>query len=149
MIVKPISFNTAIILLLSLFPIPQKGKEGVVKMKQQKITYGPWFDDLNKLTNEELMRMYNVISTGSYEFAKDAWYYPMGGDQRCPIMIAKGYKLPITSNEMIDFQDIALDLEKKFREFVDAWDYGKITTGDIENAILELFEARSIKIIQG
>jgi hypothetical protein len=92
--------------------------------------------------------MYNVISTGSYEFAKNAWYFPIGGDQRCPIMIAKGYKLPITSNEMIDFQDIALGLEKQFKEFVDAWDYGKITTRDIENAILELFEVRSIKIIQ-
>jgi hypothetical protein len=131
-----------------LFPVRQKGKEGVTKMRQQRITYGPWFEDLNKLTNEELMRMYNVISTGSYEFARNAWYYPMGVDQRCPIMIAKGYKLPITSNEMIDFQDIALGLEKQFKEFVDAWDYGKITTRDIENAILELFEVRSIKIIQ-
>jgi hypothetical protein len=49
---------------------------------------------------------------------------------------------------MIDFQDIALSLEKQFKEFVDAWDYGKITVRDIEYAILELFELRSIKIIQ-
>jgi hypothetical protein len=48
----------------------------------------------------------------------------------------------------LDFQDTALGLEKQFKEFVDAWDYGKITTRDIENAILELFEVRSIKIIQ-
>lgn len=94
------------------------------------------------------MRMYNVTSTGSYEFAKNAWYYPIGDDQRCPIMIARGYKLPVTSNEMIDFQNIAVELEKEFKEFVDAWDYGKITKQDIENAILELFELRSIKIIE-
>jgi hypothetical protein len=131
-----------------LFPARKMEKDVVAKNRQPGIPYGPWFDDLNKLTNEELMRMYNVISTGSYEFAKNAWYFPIGGDQRCPIMIAKGYKLPITSNEMIDFQDIALGLEKQFKEFVDAWDYGKITTRDIENAILELFEVRSIKIIQ-
>ena len=120
----------------------------MMRKRQQSIPYGPWFNDLNKLTTEELMRMYNVISTGSYEFAKNAWYFPIGGDQRCPIMIAKGYKLPITSNEMINFQDIASGLEKEFKEFVDAWDYGKITTRDIENAILELFEVRSIRIIQ-
>lgn len=131
-----------------MFPVRKKEKDVVVKNGEHRVPYDPWFDDLNKLTNEELMRMYNVISTGSYEFAKNAWYFPIGGDQRCPIMIAKGYKLPITSNEMIDFQDIALGLEKQFKEFVDAWDYGKITTRDIENAILELFEIRSIKIIQ-
>jgi hypothetical protein len=131
-----------------LFLVRNKEKGVLAEHSQSRTPFGPWFDDLNKLTNEELMRMYNVISTGSYEFAKNAWYFPIGGDQRCPIMIAKGYKLPITSNEMIDFQDIALGLEKQFKEFVDAWDYGKITTRDIENAILELFEVRSIKIIQ-
>jgi hypothetical protein len=108
----------------------------------------PWCDDLNKLSNEELMRMYNVISTGSYEFAKNAWYFPIGEDKRCPIMIAKGYKLPVTSDEMIDFQYTAIELEKEFRQFVDAWDFGMITKQDIENAILELFELRSIKIIE-
>lgn len=131
-----------------MFPVRKKDRDVETKNGKHGVLYGPWFDDLNKLTNEELMRMYNVISTGSYEFAKNAWYFPIGGDQRCPIMIAKGYKLPITSNEMMDFQDIALGLEKQFKEFVDAWDYGKITTKDIENAILELFEMRSIKIIQ-
>jgi hypothetical protein len=131
-----------------LFPVRKKDRDVETKNGKHGVLYGSWFDDLNKLTNEELMRMYNVISTGSYEFAKNAWYFPIGGDQRCPIMIAKGYKLPITSNEMIDFQDIALGLEKQFKEFVDAWDYGKITTKDIESAILELFEMRSIKIIQ-
>ena len=120
----------------------------VLKNGHRRVPYGPWFDDLNKLTNEELMRMYNVIITGSYEFAKNAWYFPIGGDQRCPIMIAKGYKLPTTSNEMIDFQNTAVILEKQFKEFVDAWDYGKITTRDIEKAILELFEIRSIEITQ-
>jgi hypothetical protein len=131
-----------------LFPVRKKEKDIVAKNGQHRVPYGPWFDDLNKLTNGELMRMYNVIITGSYEFAKNAWYFPIGGDQRCPIMIAKGYKLPTTSNEMIDFQDTAVILEKQFKEFVDAWDYGKITTRDIEKAILELFEIRSIKIIQ-
>jgi hypothetical protein len=131
-----------------LFPVRKKEKDSLTRNRQQSVPYGPWFNDLSKLTNEELMRMYNVIATGSYEFAKNAWYFPIGGDQRCPIMIAKGYKLPITSNEMIDFQDIALSLEKQFKEFVDAWDYGKITIRDIEYAILELFEVRSIKIIQ-
>ena len=131
-----------------MFLVRNKEKGVLAEDGQPSTPFGPWFDDLNKLTNEELMRMYNVISTGSYEFARNAWYFPIGGDKRCPIMIAKGYKLPITSNEMIDFQDIALGLEKQFKEFVDAWDYGKITTRDIENAILELFEVRSIKIIQ-
>ncbi|HET6640090.1 MAG TPA: hypothetical protein VFG77_00620 [Nitrososphaeraceae archaeon] len=131
-----------------MFPVRKKEKDSLTRNRQQSVPYGPWFNDLSKLTNEELMRMYNVIATGSYEFAKNAWYFPIGGDQRCPIMIAKGYKLPITSNEMIDFQDIALSLEKQFKEFVDAWDYGKITIRDIESAILELFEVRSIKIIQ-
>jgi hypothetical protein len=131
-----------------LFLVRNKEKGVLAEDSQSRTPLGPWFDDLNKLTNEELMRMYNVISTGSYEFARNAWYFPIGGDKRCPIMIAKGYKLPITSNEMIDFQDTALGLEKQFKEFVDAWDYGKITTRDIEKAILELFEVRSIKIIQ-
>ena len=131
-----------------MFPVRKKEKDSLTRNRQQSVPYGPWFNDLSKLTNEELIRMYNVIATGSYEFAKSAWYFPIGGDQRCPIMIAKGYKLPITSNEMIDFQDIALSLEKQFKEFVDAWDYGKITIRDIEYAILELFEVRSIKIIQ-
>jgi hypothetical protein len=131
-----------------LFLVRKKEEKEVTGYKQQGVHYGPWFDDLSKLTNEELMRMYNVILTGSYEFAKNAWYYPIGGDQRCPIMIAKGYKLPTTSSEMLDFQDTALDLERQFKDFVDAWDYGKITTKDIEDAILNLFEARSIKIVQ-
>lgn len=132
-----------------MFLAGKKVKRAVIDGdRQRKISLEPWFDDLNKLTNEELMRIYNVISTGSYEFAKNAWYFPIGGDQRCPIMIAKGYKLPVTSNEMMDFQNIAIDLEKQFKEFVDAWDYGKISKQDIENAILQLFELRSIKIIQ-
>lgn len=131
-----------------MFLVRNKEKGVLAEDSQSRTPFGPWFDDLNKLTNEELMRMYNVISAGSYEFARNAWYFPIGSDKRCPIMIAKGYKLPITSNEMIDFQDTALGLEKQFKEFVDAWDYGKITTRDIENAILELFEVRSIKIIQ-
>ena len=53
-----------------------------------------WFIDLQKLSNDELMRMYNIITIDRYEFAKNAWYIPLEGDKRCPIMIAKGYKIP-------------------------------------------------------
>ncbi|MGH9978743.1 MAG: hypothetical protein ACRD8Z_23360, partial [Nitrososphaeraceae archaeon] len=64
-----------------MFPVRKKEKDAVRRKGQQSVPYGPWFNDLNKLTTEELMRMYNVISTGSYEFAKNAWYFPIGGDQ--------------------------------------------------------------------
>jgi hypothetical protein len=56
----------------------------------------PWYIDLQKLTNEELMRMYTMISDGQYRFAKNAWYIPIEKDHRCPIMVAKGYRSPDT-----------------------------------------------------
>ncbi len=107
-----------------------------------------WFIDLHKLSDEELMRMYNTLSTGLYEFAKDAWYIPLEGDKRCPIMIAKGYKAPDNPQKMVEFQETAKILEEEYRRFIDAWDFGQITQSDLEKAVLDILEARSIAIIE-
>ena len=107
-----------------------------------------WLDDLQKLSNEELMRMYNILSRGHYEFAKDAWYIPLEGDKRCPIMIAKGFKPPDSPQKMVEFQETAKMLEQEYRRFIDAWDFGQITQLDLEKAILDILEARSIAIIE-
>jgi len=107
-----------------------------------------WLNDLQKLSNEELMRMYNTLSTGHYEFAKDAWYIPLEGDKRCPIMIAKGFKPPDSPQKMVEFQETAKILELEYRRFIDAWDFGQITQHDLEKAILDILEARSIAIIE-
>jgi hypothetical protein len=107
-----------------------------------------WLNDLQKLSNEELMRMYNTLSTGRYEFAKDAWYIPLEGDKRCPIMIAKGFKPPDSPQKMVEFQETAKMLEQEYRRFIDAWDFGQITQHDLEKAILDILEARSIAIIE-
>jgi hypothetical protein len=108
----------------------------------------PWYADMQKLTNEELMCMYTMISDGRYRFAKNAWYIPIGGDQRCPIMVAKGYRSPDTLDRMVEFQDTAKLLESEFRNFIDAWDFGYITEKDIEKAILKILEARNIEITE-
>ena len=108
----------------------------------------PWFLDLQKLNNEELMRMYTMISDRRYRFVKNAWYIPIGGDQRCPIMVAKGFRSPDTLNRMAEFQDTAKMLEGEFRNFIDAWDFGYITERDIENAILNILESRNIAITE-
>ncbi len=108
----------------------------------------PWFIDLQKLNNEELMRMYTMISDRRYTFAKNAWYVPIGGDQRCPIMVAKGYRSPDTLDRMVEFQDTAKTLEGEFRNFIDAWDFGYITERDIEKAILKTLESRNIEIAE-
>ena len=107
-----------------------------------------WFLDLQKLSNEELMRMYNLITTNRYEFAKNAWYIPLAGDKRCPIMVAKGYEAPQSPEKMIEFEDTAKILEKDYQRFIDAWDFGYITKDIIEKAILAILEIRSIAIIQ-
>ena len=107
-----------------------------------------WLNDLQKLSNEELMRMYNTLTTGHYEFAKDAWYIPLEGDKRCPIMIAKGFKSPDSPQKMVEFQETAKMLEQEYRRFIDAWDFGLITQHDLEKAILDILEARSIAIIE-
>ena len=107
-----------------------------------------WYNDLSKLSNDELMRMYTMIKDGRYEFAKNAWYIPIGGDQRCPIMVAKGYRSPDTLTKMAEFQDTAKVLEGEYRNFIDAWDFGYISTKDIENAVLKILEERNIEIAE-
>lgn len=106
----------------------------------------PWYLDMQKLANEELMRMYTLISDGRYRFAKNAWYIPLGLDQRCPIMVAKGFRSPDTLDQMAEFEDTAKSLEGEYRHFIDAWDFGYITQKDIENAILKILEERNIAI---
>jgi len=119
------------------------GEKIMFKMENER-----WLIDLQKLSNDELMRMYNTLSTGHYEFAKDAWYIPLEGDKRCPIMIAKGYKAPDSPEKMVEFQEIAKILEQEYRRFIDAWDFGQITKHDLEKAVLDILEARSIAIIE-
>jgi hypothetical protein len=108
----------------------------------------PWYADLQKLTSEELMRMYTILADGRYRFAKNAWYIPIGRDQRCPIMVAKGYRSPDTLDGMVEFQDTAKLLETEFQSFIDAWDFGYITEREIERAILKILEARNIAITE-
>jgi hypothetical protein len=108
----------------------------------------PWYADLQKLTSEELMRMYTILADGRYRFAKNAWYIPIGSDQRCPIMVAKGYRSPDTLDRMVEFQDTAKLLETEFQSFIDAWDFGYITEREIERAILKILEARNIAITE-
>jgi hypothetical protein len=108
----------------------------------------PWFLDLQKLSNDELMRMYNLITTNRYEFAKNAWYIPLAGDKRCPIMVAKGYEAPKSPEKMVEFEDTAKILEKDYQRFIDAWDFGYITKNVIERAILAILELRSIAIVE-
>ena len=107
----------------------------------------PWFIDLLRLSNDELMRIYCTITNDS-DFAKNAWYIPLGDDKRCPIMIAKGHRTPVTLKEMAEFEDVARTLEEQYRRFIDAWDYEYITKTDIKNAILTLFQLRSIQIVE-
>jgi hypothetical protein len=104
--------------------------------------------DLQKLANEELMRMYTMFADGRYRFAKNAWYIPLGTDQRCPIMVAKGFRSPDTLDRMAEFQDTAKKLEAEYRNFIDAWDFGYITRRDIEIAILKILESRNIEIAE-
>jgi hypothetical protein len=121
-------------------------------MNEEKTTFKlekeRWLIDLQKLSNDELMRMYNILSTRRYEFAKDAWYIPLEGDKRCPIMIAKGYRTPDSPEKMVEFQETAKILEQEYRRFIDAWDFGQITRDDLEVAVLDILEARSIAIIE-
>jgi hypothetical protein len=130
------------------------GNSGVKGGKDGDIDYMPfienesWLIDLQKLSNDELMRMYNTITTGRYEFAKNAWYIPLSGDKRCPIMVAKGYEAPDTPQKMSEFEDTAKILEQEYRRFIDAWDFGYITKEIIEKAILTILELRSIIIIE-
>jgi len=108
----------------------------------------PWYLDLQKLANGELMRMYTLISDGRYKFAKNAWYIPIGGDQRCPIMVAKGFRAPDTLDRMVEFEDTGKSLEGEYRNFNDAGDFGYITEKDIEKGILRILESRNIAITE-
>jgi hypothetical protein len=105
-----------------------------------------WYADLQKLSNEELIRMYTMIADSRYRFARNAWYIPLGFDQRCPIMVAKGFRSPDTLDRMAEFQDTAKILESDYRHFIDAWDFGYISEKDIEKAILKILESRNIEI---
>ncbi len=127
-----------------------KGESTLPTRKIAKHKVESWFKDLEKLTNGELMRMYTTIRSGGYEFAKDAWYIPQpfAKDQRCPVMVAKGYSTPDTPQKMIRFQDTAKILEQEFRGFIDAWDFGLITKENISDAILHILELRTIAIIE-
>jgi hypothetical protein len=129
-----------------LFGSNNGGKEG--GRPASSFVNEPWYMDLQKLTNEELMRMYTMISDGHYRFAKNAWYIPIEKDHRCPIMVAKGYRSPDTLDRMAEFQDTAKMLESDFLNFIDAWDFGYITEQDIEKAILKILESRNIAITE-
>ena len=107
----------------------------------------PWFTDMLLLSNDELIRIYSTISN-DYDFAKNAWYIPLGDDKRCPIMIAKGHKTPYSLEEMAEFQDVARTLEEQYRRFIDAWDFGYISITDIKEAILAIFQLRTIEIAE-
>ena len=107
----------------------------------------PWFMDLSGLSNDELIRIYSTL-TNDYEFAKNAWYVPLGEDKRCPIMIAKGHRTPDTLEGMAEFQDVARTLEEQYRRFIDAWDFGEITKTDVKEAVLALFQLRTIEIAE-
>jgi hypothetical protein len=113
-----------------------------------KFANEPWFTDMQKLSNDELMRMYHAVMTDRYEFAKHAWYIPLAGDIRCPIMVAKGYNAPDTPEKMVRFQDTAKILEQEYQRFIDAWDFEYISKRDIQNAITIILELRSIQIVQ-
>jgi integrase len=113
-----------------------------------KFANEPWFTDMQKLSNDELMRMYNAMITGRYEFAKHAWYIPLAGDLRCPIMVAKGYNAPDTPEKMVGFQETTKILEQEYQRFIDAWDFDYISKRDIQNAIMIILELRSIKILE-
>jgi hypothetical protein len=126
---------------------PKRAREDTKVPSVSDLEKKPWFMDLQRLSNEELIRIYSTI-TNDYEFAKNAWYIPMGDDKRCPIMIAKGHKTPYTLEEMAEFEDVARILEEQYRRFIDAWDFGYITRTDIKGAILALFELRTIKIVE-
>ena len=113
-----------------------------------KFANEPWVTDMQKLSNDELMRMYNAMITGRYEFAKHAWYVPLAGDLRCPIMVAKGYNAPDTPEKMVGFQETTKLLEQEYQRFIDAWDFDYISKRDIQNAIMTILELRSIKIAE-
>ena len=125
-----------------------KGGSRVEGLPRTALANEPWYADLQKLANEELIRMYTMLADGRYRFARNAWYIPLGFDQRCPIMVAKGFRSPDTLDRMAEFQDTAKTLESEYSSFIDAWDFGYITERDIEKAILKILESRHIEITE-
>jgi len=49
---------------------------------------------------------------------------------------------------MAEFEDIARTLEEQYRRFIDAWDFGYVTKSDIKDAILAIFQLRTIEIVE-
>ena len=124
-----------------------KNRENDYILPLVKFGSEPWFTDMQKLSNDELMRMYNAVMTGRYEFAKHAWYIPLAGDKRCPIMVAKGFQAPDTPEKMVGFQETAKILEQQYQRFIDAWDFDHISKRDIQKAIVTILELRDIRIV--
>src|SRR5918911_1460234 len=124
-----------------------KKRENDYALSLVKFANEPWFNDMQKLSNDELMRMYNAVMTGRYEFAKHAWYIPLAGDKRCPIMVAKGFQAPNTPEKMVGFQETAKILERQYQRFIDAWDFDHISKRDIQKAIVTILELRNIRIV--
>lgn len=137
-------------MVILLVYLQSKGDNTRQSAKMADYESQAWFNDLQKLTSDELMRVYNTIKSGEYEFAKDAWYIPrpLAKDERCPVMVAKGYLTPDTPEKIIKFQDTAKILQQEFKGFIDAWDFGLITEVHIVDAILRILESRTIAIME-
>jgi hypothetical protein len=103
-----------------------------------------WFKDLLHLSDDELVRIQKRINE-KYEFAKDAWYIPLSGDKRCPIMIAKDIDIPQSLENMASFHQFFKDLERQYKSFIQAWDNNEITPREISNAIDIIIESRKTK----
>ncbi len=103
-----------------------------------------WFIDLLNLSEDELNRIQKRINE-KYEFAKDAWYIPLSGDKRCPIMIAKNIDIPDSLENMANFHQFFKDLERQYESFIQAWDNNKITPREISDAIEVIIESRKIR----
>ena len=101
-----------------------------------------WFQDLLKLSEDEVKRIHERIKK-RYEFAKNAWYIPLAGDKRCPIMVAKDIQVPSSIDKMIYFQDYSKTLENQYKSFIDAWDNNKISLLEIDKAIRWITHGKS------
>ena len=100
---------------------------------------------MQKLNNEELMRMYTLISNRHYRFAKNAWYIPIGMDQRLPDKGGQRLRSPDTLDRMAEFQNTAKSLGRRIPQFYRRVGLGYITENDIEKAILR-FSGKNIAI---
>ncbi len=103
-----------------------------------------WFKDLLSLSEDELYRIQRKINE-KYEFAKDAWYIPLSGDKRCPIMIAKDIDIPHSLDKMANSHHLFKNLERQYKSFIHAWDNNQITSEEISNAIEIIIESRKTR----